>query len=296
MKANKLFLPTVILTVAIFVMAVYSVVSSVAKKPTITEQEFRFQIVYELDGETQTIQDIVKVRYDKTDGYTDTKTRFYVGQIGDMSEGTIYYVLKDEEDGRIELNTKLYPDYLMGDSTYDYFVYEDFAPQILYYDAEGYEYTDEETLLAHGVKLVSFDYPTPIENSFVFSHISNVNSGVILPTLLIGCVALLLIIILIKKDNDFVRKPINVVSTVLNFVVCFTILPYSAVAAWLLDAVGDNESALNQLFYFVPALTVLGVAASVALRRKGYGKSALVVGFTGPVVLVLILLIFSVLR
>lgn len=52
MKANKLFLPTVILTVAIFVMAVYSVVSSVAKKPTITEQEFRFQIVYELDGET----------------------------------------------------------------------------------------------------------------------------------------------------------------------------------------------------------------------------------------------------
>lgn len=50
------------------------------------------------------------------------------------------------------------------------------------------------------------------------------------------------------------------------------------------------------MFYFIPALTVLGVAASVALRRRRYSKSALVVEFTGPVVLVLILLIFSVLR
>lgn len=74
----------------------------------------------------------------------------------------------------------------MGDPEYDYFDDRAFEPQIFYYDEQEVEYCDEETLAAHGVKLVSFKYPTPIENSFVFSHISIFSSVVIWPTLLIA--------------------------------------------------------------------------------------------------------------
>lgn len=105
MKSKKILLPIIILGVAVLLMAVCSVVMSIAKKPTITEQEFPFSITYELDGETKTIQDVYKVRYDGNGGYTDTKGRCYVGEISDMGEGTTCYILKKDKKGRIELQT-----------------------------------------------------------------------------------------------------------------------------------------------------------------------------------------------
>ena len=50
MKSKKLLLPTIIISVAILAMAVFSVVSNIAQKPTITKGEFPFSITYELDG------------------------------------------------------------------------------------------------------------------------------------------------------------------------------------------------------------------------------------------------------
>lgn len=291
MKSKKLALPVIILAVAILATAVYSVVSSIAQKPTITEQEFPFSITYELNGETVTINDVYAVRYSGNGGYTDTKNRIYTGKIGALEENTTYWIIQQDKDGRIELNTNFYPDYLMGDPEYDYFDYEVFEPQIFYYDSEEIEYADEETLTAQGVKLISWEYPAPIENSFVFSHISILNSAVVFPALLIGALALAATLIFVKKDADFVRKPMDMVSTVLNFVIGVAVIPFSTICAILLDAMGDNESIFNQVFYFIPALTVLGITASVALRRRGYGKSALIVEFAGPAVLALVLIV-----
>ena len=295
MKSKRLFLPTIILLVAVMAMGVSSVIMSIAKKPTVTEGEFPFSITYELDGETKTIQDVYAVHYDGNAGYNDTKTRCYVGKIGNLGEGDVMYSLKKEGNTRIELATNLHAEYLMGDPEFDYFDGGAFEPQIFYYDEQEVEYCDEETLAAHGVKLVSFEYPTPIENSFVFSHISIFSNVVIWPTLLLAFLALLLIIIFVNKEKDFVRKPIDVVSTVFNFIIIFIAVPFITFFAWFLDISGDNNHIINQTLYFVPALTVLGVAASVALRRKGYSKSALVVKFTGPVVFGVILLICAIL-
>lgn len=291
MKTKKLLLPVIILAVAVLAMTVYSLATSVAKKPTITEEQFPFSITYELNGETKTIQDVYSVRYEKNAGYTDTKTRVYVGKIGDMSEGDTFYTIQEDKDGRIVLNTKLYPDYLMGDTEYDYFSCDVFEPQILYYDLEEIEYTDEETLSEQGVKLVSWEYPTPIENSFIFSHISIFNSEVVFPTLLISVLALIAIIIFAKKEKEFVRKPIDVISTVLNYIVGALVLPFFTIFAYLIDITGDNESVLVQIMYFIPAIIVLCIAASVSLRRKGYGKKSLIIQIVGPVVFALILVV-----
>ncbi len=295
MKSKKLFLPCVILIVAVFAMAIYSVICSIAKKPTITEKEFPFSITYELNGETKTINEVFSVRYDRNDGYTDTKTRVYVGNIGDMGDDENSYTLREDENGRIVLLTKLYADYLMGDTKYDYFDNEPFEPQILYYDLDEIEYTDEETLLAQGVKLISFEYPTPIENSFVFSHISIFDNKVVIPSALISLLALILTVILVKKEQDFERKPMDIVSIIFNFILAFVVVPFFTFVALLMDITGDNDNIFSQLIYFVPALTVLGVAASIALRRKGYKKSALVAELVCPVVFVLMFIILGVL-
>ena len=98
MKNKKLFLPSIILISAVVLIALYSVVSSIAKKPNITEAEFPFTITYELDGETVTIKDVYRARYNGNAGYADTKSRMYVGEIGDMGESNTIYTLKHDEN------------------------------------------------------------------------------------------------------------------------------------------------------------------------------------------------------
>ena len=294
MKNKTLFLPASILAVAILVTAAYSVISSIAKKPTITEGEFPFSITYELDGETVTIHEVYKARYVRNDGYADTKSRVYVGEVGGSGEDNTLYTLKRDGNTRVELCTHFYPDYLMGDPQYDYFENEAFEPRIYYYDAQEQEYSDEDTIAAQGVKLISFEYPTPIENSFVFSHISYFSGAVVLPTLLIALLALIATIIFVRKEKELKYKAIDIVSTVLNFIIGVTLIPFVSILAFFIDIEGGGPELYFQILYFIPALSVLCVAASVALRRKGYGVKSLFAELIGPVVFAVYLIVFYV--
>ena len=294
MKSKKLFLPTIILIVAVLAMAVCSVVMSIAKKPTVTEGEFPFTITYELDGETVTIDDVYRTRYVRNDGYADTKGRVYVGEIGDLGEENTMYTLKKDASGRIELWTHFYADYMMGDPEYDYFDDEAFEPRIYYYDSEETEYHDEETLSEQGVKLISFKYPTPIENSFVFSHISYFSGAVVLPTLLIAMLAFVATIIFVRKEKELKYKAIDIVSIIFNFIIGFTLIPFVTIAALFIDIEGGGPEFYYQVLYFIPSFSLLCIAASIALRRKGYGVKSLIAGFIGPAAFTVYLIVCGV--
>lgn len=295
MKSKRLFLPAIILAVAILAIAVYSVVSSIALKPAVTEGEFRFSITYELDGERVAIEDVYTVHYVRNDGYADTKSRVYAGELLSSGEDNTLYTLKKDENTRVELWTHFYPDYLMGDPEYDYFDDEAFEPRIYYYDAEEQEYSDEETLAAQGVKLISFEYPTPIENSLVFSHISYFSGAVVLPTLLIALLALVVTIIFVRKEKELKYKAIDIVSIVLNFVIGFTLIPFVSILAVLIDIGGGGPELYYQVLYFIPAFSLLCITASVALRRKGYGVKSLIAELIGPAVFAVYLIVCGVL-
>ena len=288
MKRYKLFLPTIILVAAIMLTVISAFIAGIALKPTVTESEFPFSITYELDGETVTINDVYKARYKENKKY---KYRTYIGEIGNLGEDNTIYTLKTDETGRIELWTHFYPDYLMGDAWYDYFDEEAFEPRIYYYDAEENEFYDRETLSEQGVKLISFEYPEPIENSMAFSHIIIPESDVVVPAIIIAFLAMLATIIFVKKDNDYISMPINTITVVFNFVIGFIVFPFFTTFAGLLEAMGDVGDIMNLVIYLLPALTLLGITASIALRRKLYGKSALIVQFISPAVFVVILFI-----
>ena len=102
MRSKRLFLPTIILIAALVMTMVSVLIAGIALKPEITESEFPFSITYELDGETITINDVYKVRYEEDKTY---KHRMYVGEICDKEEDNTYYTLKKEETGRMALWT-----------------------------------------------------------------------------------------------------------------------------------------------------------------------------------------------
>ena len=291
MKNKKLLLPAIVLAVAILAIAVYTVVGNIAYKPTVTEGEFPFSITYELDGEMVTINDVYKAHYVRNDGYADTKGRVYVGGIVGLGGENTIYTLKSDENTRVELWTHFYADYLMGDPEGDYFDDEPFEPRIYYYDANETEYRDAETLAAQGVKFVSFEYPTPIENTLVFSHISYSSGAVVLPILLISLLALLAIMIFVRKEKELKYKAIDVVSVVCNFVIGIVHMGFVTILALFIDIEGGGPELYYQITYFIPALSVLCIAASVALRRKGYSVQSLIAEWVGPVVFVLYLIV-----
>ena len=294
MKNKKLFVHVIILAVAILAIAAYSVISGIAKKPAVTEGAFPFSITYQLDGQTVTINEVYKARYVRNGGYADTKSRVYVGEIGDMGEDNTVYTLKKSANTRVELWTHFYPDYLMGDAKYDYFDDKAFEPIIYYYDSAENEYSDEETLAEQGVRLISFEYPAPIENTLVFSHVSYLSSAVVFPVLLIALLALIATIILVRKEKELKYKAIDVISIVLNCVIGSLFLVFITMLALLIDIEGGGPEFYYQVLYFIPALSVLCIAASVALRRKGYGVKSLIIQLIGPAVFAVYLMVFYV--
>ena len=152
-------------------------------------------------------------------------------------------------------------------------------------------FSDEETLSKQGVKLVSFEYPEPIENSFSFSHIVIPEGEITFPAILIAFLAMIATLIFVKKDNDYISMPINTVTVVFNFIIGFIVMPFFMTFAGLLEAIGDVGDIMNLIIYLLPALAILSITASIGLRRKLYGKSALIVQFISPAVFVVILFI-----
>ena len=296
MKSKKLSLHAIILAVSVLVIIVYSIISSIALKPKVTEGEFPFSITYELDGETVTIDDVYRARYDGNGGYANTKSRIYIGEIGDMGEGNTVYTLKTGDNGRIELWTHFHPDYLMGDTKYDYFDDKAFEPGIYYYDVNEQEFSDEETLSEQGVKLISFEYPTPIKNSFTFSHISYLSGAVVLPALLISLLTLIAVMIFVKKEKELKYKAVDIISIIFNFIISLIIIPLLTILALLIDIEGGGPEFYYQAMYFIPTISLLSIGASIALRRKGSGKKSLLVGFIGPAVFALYLIVSVVLN
>lgn len=282
MRTKKLLFTTAVIIAAIIIMAAYAAFSYIAEAPVITEKEFPFSITYELNGKTETMEGIYAVTFTGHGGYIDSTQRMYEGKVLNQNEddGTAY-ILSKGKNGTIMLYTNLQADYLMGDPYYDYFPGDTFKPVLSYHDPEGNSYEDEKTISEHGAKLISWEYPEPVENSFVFSHISYMTGEVVIPTVIIAAAALLLIVIFAKKEKRYRKDPLDKASVIFNFAIALVALPFMTIYGMFSDINGSSPGLLHQMGYVAPAITILGLAASVGLRRKGLSKASFIAQFAG---------------
>lgn len=114
---------------------------------------------------------------------------------------------------------------------------------------------------------------------------------IVLPSIIIALLALIATLFFVKRDKDYARKPINVITIIFHFIIGFIAFPFFAIFAGLLSALGDVGDVMNLITYLLPALTILCITASIGLRRKLYGKSALVIQFISPAVFMIIIII-----
>ena len=176
----------------------------------------------------------------------------------------------------------------MGDPSYSASVYE---PGTQFNSCAEEEYvtiTDPAQLEQMGFCIVSWDYPDPIENTFSFGGIS-LSSEAVMYTAAIAVAALLTCVIFIRRDRALEYGALDKVSVVLNFLIAIFAFPFILISSALSEIVAD-ASALQQLLYLTPALTALGIAASVALRRMRYRQIGFWIQFAGPAVFGLVLL------
>ena len=137
-------------------------------EPAVKEGRFDFSVTYEINGEETTVSGVYVCKYKKPTVSLDGYSRIWDGYIegSDIKDENRHEVLENEY-GVIYFDFGLDPRYFMSD-------YPDGEPYpsflIVYRDeiAEemGYFSVDPEVLETYGVKVISYEYGEPVENSF----------------------------------------------------------------------------------------------------------------------------------
>lgn len=253
--------------------------------PAVRQQEFPFTITYSYQGETETISDVYVAEYARPAKYIGDVPVAWYGYVKDRNRLEADFYRVAEDDGQsFSINLNIQPGYLMGDPQYADVVCQ--PSGVCHHGEETIE--DPAALEQMGFAIVSWAYPDPIANSFSFGGIS-LSSESTLYTAAIAVAALLACMILIKKERRSAYGGINKVSIVVNFLVMILAFPFILITSALSEILGD-ASVWQQILYMVPALTALGVAASVTLRRMEHKYLSFYIQFAGPVTFVLVLL------
>ena len=256
------------------------------QKPAVQKQEFPFTITYTYQGQQTSLSEVYMAEYSPFAKYLGDRPLAWFGYRLDqdrLESDFIRIAQNDTHAFSIDLN--LEPGWLMGD-----LADADCAPSGLAIRLEdGTRITDPEALEQLGFRLEGWTYPQPIENRFSFGGFS-LSSEAVLYTSAIAIVSLVLCLIFVKKDRAQMGGNLNKISIALNLLVIAVAFPFMFIVSTLSEILGDT-SALQQLLYLTPAMTVTGVGASMVLRRRGYALPGLLMLLIGPVLFALAVLI-----
>ena len=256
------------------------------REPAVKMQEFPFTITYTYRGSTRTIEEVYVAEYCRTDKYIGDDDITWYGYVRDWNRLESDYCRVVEEEGRtFSINLNIEPGYLMGDPDYADAV---IVPTGVSFDTtvdSDMGLTDPAELEKLGFTIESFDYPEPIENSFRWGGIA-LSSQATMFTAALSVAALIACLILIRREQGLTYGILDKFGIGLNFLLAIIAFPFILITSVLSEILSD-ATAWQQLLYLAPAITVLGIAASVVLRRMGHKVLGFVIQFIGPVVFAL---------
>ena len=282
MKNSSMKLPIIILVIGLILAIVSCFLTGIIKEPTIREHYFDYSVTYRIDGEVKTFEGVFRCSFKGHDRHDDPTLRLYDGvHVKDETvQESIWFTVAQREDVELMMAVGLDAAYLMGDPDKYEYVHGNDDPYLEAIDAEGYAVEVSEKFDA---EIISWEYPEPIENTFRFSGFSRLYAISMLVMLLIAFLTVLACLIFVRKDFDVNYKAFDILSIIANFVITFMAIPFLTIVIFLFPLTMDAESLLYQIYLCIPALTAFTLAASIALRRKGFAKSGFFVQLVCPV-------------
>ena len=282
MNIKKMKLPVIIIAIGLILAVASCFLTGVMKEPTIKEHEFDYSVTYSVDGEIKTYEGGFKCSFDGHDGYDDPTLREYVGvhtKNGNVLD-SISFTVAQKDGVELSIVADLDAAYLMGDpDKYEYVSGND-EPYLEAIDQEGYGVEVSDYFEA---EIISWEYPEPIVNSFEFVGFSRLYSISMLVMLLVGVLTIIACVIFVKKNADVSYKLFDNLSIIANFIIGIVTIPFITIVIFFLPLVADAASFMYQIYLCLPALTAFTIAASIALRRKGFTKFGFFVQFVFPV-------------
>ena len=295
MKTKNLHIPAILLVGLLIAYAILTVTICYNTKPAVSEGEFPFSITYEYMGKTGTTSGISICKFDGSQTIFGEHTRYW-------SEETVYtegdYIVYRDETKTLTVQPGTEAGFLMGDPLYsDYhkkhYDMEQPGAYVEYYDYEkdisisGYH--NEEELADVGFRVLDFYYGEPIENSFSFSKVTYEPDNIICFVALM-IIFLLVCIIFVRKDKEYIYSKLDIAGIILNFIVGIVAVPFITLICTMFGLTGSGYDLIDQCIYNIPSFTILCLALSVMLRRKGYSKQGFFIQFGGIPAFVLMLL------
>ena len=282
MNSKKMKLPIIILVIGLILAVASCFFTGIMKEPTIKEHEFDYSVTYSVDGEVKIHKGSYQCSFIGYDGHDDPTIRLYDGVHkvdGNVSESS-WFTVAHKDGIELSLIINLDADYLMGDPDKYEYVSGNEAPYLEAIDAEGCSVEISEVF---GAEIISWEYPEPIENSFKLVGISRLYAISMAAMLVIAILTIIACTIFVRKAKDIQYKSLDLLSIVANFIIGFMAIPFVTIVIFFLPLVMDSGSLMYQIYLCIPALTAFTIAASVALRRKGFTKSGFFVQFVFPV-------------
>ena len=294
MKMKNLRIPAILLVGLLVAYAILTVILCYNTKPAVSEGEFPFSITYEYLGETKTISGVYSCKFEGSQTVFREHDRYWSGEIT-YTEGD-YFVFQ-EEMKTLAVQPYMIAGYFMGDPLHSdiYQVYglEGPEPYAEYYDYENEisitDFDKDEELAAIGFRFVDYSYAQPIENSFSFSGVTYEPDNIIFFVVLM-LIFLLVCIIFVRKDKEYKYSYLDKSCIIVNFIVGIIAVPFISLICTMFGLTGSGYEWIDQCIYNIPSFTILCLALSVMLRRKGYSKQGFFVQFGGILAFVLMLL------
>ena len=161
-----------IVVCVIFVVILTAVLSMFIAKmpiPEIKEGRFNFSVTYEINGEEETFSGVYVCKYDGAYKTLVGKGVYWKGYV-ENNDNCGVIPIQTNEDGVIYIDLYFVPEYFMGDP--DAILYDVPAPALymVYHsdnpDEASYEADQEILATNYGIRIISYDYADPIENTF----------------------------------------------------------------------------------------------------------------------------------
>ena len=285
MKNSQWRLPAIIIAIGLILSVVACLITNVVLTPTITEQNFDYKVTYKLNGETKTLEGVYNCRFDGYKEGQNPNERYYTGElvVDGQSMPSHTYTIAQKDGAKLYIVTLFSDSYLMGDANGMDYAASLNTPYLEAVDNEGVQYDEAEMPSEFAAEIVSWEYPEPINNTFVFSGFSLLHTGSRVTMLVVGLLMILACIVFVRRDKTVPYKALDKVSILLNVVITVVFIPFVTIMVYLFQLTVSSDSFLYQFFLCTPAVTAFAVAASVALRRVSFTKSGFFIQFTGPV-------------